>query len=327
MLDAKKMLDMNTNRDDRDRNENQTDGKKIEKNIKMSEDNRMMSKLVNKMKEMETEYDMAEHLVIDFGSAITKIGISGEDLPRVVLPSIYAESKSDSDKKNDYLELKNRLYGYEALDPKIREAYNIKFLQPGHLKCNTDPEFFEYLKEILDTKLPQINPSDNKVIMNVSIHKNFEDIIKISKLLLEDLNFKAFALMNHASLSLFATGRTSGVVVECGETRSFVVPIYEGFPLFHALNKNRIGGRDITGIFSDGISEAGIDIGPSDLQNLRLIKEKTCSVPHIKDFDYYMNSEDDIIAPEKMLYKLPDNNEIVNIPKATRLIASELLFT
>ncbi len=101
MNDAKRMLEMNSNRDDR-ADGNQNEDKKIDKNIKMSEDNRMMNMLVNKMKEMETEYDLTEHLIIDFGSAITKIGLSGEDLPRLIMPSIWADSKIDPEKKNEY---------------------------------------------------------------------------------------------------------------------------------------------------------------------------------------------------------------------------------
>ena len=68
----------------------------------MTEDNRMMSLLVNKMREMETEYDVTEHIVIDLGNAYTKIGFSGEDLPRLKTPSVWAESRLDHEKKNEF---------------------------------------------------------------------------------------------------------------------------------------------------------------------------------------------------------------------------------
>jgi hypothetical protein len=103
---TKKVLDLNSNiRDDqkgdrhKDMDKNTGDKNRSEKNVKISEDNKMMNMLLNKMKEMETEYDQAEHLVIDLGNAITKIGFSGEDLPSYVLPSIYAEAKPDLEKK------------------------------------------------------------------------------------------------------------------------------------------------------------------------------------------------------------------------------------
>jgi hypothetical protein len=51
-----------------------------EKNI---DDKNMYPFLQSKMKEMETEFDTVEHIVIDIGTATTKIGFSGEDQPRV----------------------------------------------------------------------------------------------------------------------------------------------------------------------------------------------------------------------------------------------------
>ena len=38
------------------------------------------------------------------------------------------------------------------------------------------------------------------------------------------------------------------------------MPIYDGFPLYHALNKARVGGRDITDIFRAGVEENKIAI-------------------------------------------------------------------
>ena len=81
-------------------------GQKKEKAIKLSEDKRMNLMLSNKMKEMETEFDLNDHIVIDLGNAYTKIGFSGEDQPTITIPSIYARSKIyDSDKKMNYLHM------------------------------------------------------------------------------------------------------------------------------------------------------------------------------------------------------------------------------
>ena len=103
MNDAKRLLEMNNpNTFERDRSDAINEEKKLEKNLKMTEDNRMMSLLGNKMKEMETEYDVSEHIVIDLGNAYTKIGFSGEDLPRLRIPSVWSESRSDPDKKNEF---------------------------------------------------------------------------------------------------------------------------------------------------------------------------------------------------------------------------------
>ena len=104
------------------------------------------------------------------------------------------------------------------------------------------------------------------------------------------------------------------------------MPIYKGFPLYHALNKARVGGRDITDIFRAGVEENKIAIRGGDIHTLRQIIEKTCSVQIEFDYNYYLDENNqDIIKKETQLFKLPDET-IVSISRKTRVLASELLF-
>ena len=303
-------------------------GQKKEKAIKLSEDKRMSLMLSNKMKEMETEFDLNDHIVIDLGNAYTKIGFSGEDQPTITIPSIYARSKIyDSDKKNELssYDQKMDVFGYEATEPQYQTDYNILNLTPGDHKEKTSKEFLEFLRDALENKMG-ISPPDYDVIVNISPIKNEENIRIYGRVFIDELGFKAMAMINSSSLSLYSTGRTSGLVVQCGEMRTYTVPIFEGFPLYHALSKNKLGGKDLTDIYRRGIEEANLNVRSEDIQTLRNIKERTSCVPYIYPCDYYLDENfQDIILEETRLYKLPDDT-IIDIPRKCRLLASEMLF-
>jgi actin len=73
----------------------------------------------------------------------------------------------------------------------------------------------------------------------------------------ETFEVPSFYVAIQAVLSLYSSGRTTGIVVDSGDGVTHTVPIYEGYSLPHAIKRNDLAGRDLTNWMVKLLSEVG----------------------------------------------------------------------
>lgn len=130
-----------------------------------------------------------------------------------------------------------------------------------------------------------------------------------------------------AVLSLYATGRTTGIVLDSGDGVTQAVPIYEGFALPLAITRSDVAGRDVTRHLKLLLRKEGhIFNTTAEFEVVKNIKEKICFLTsnpqRIYDERTVSSGTGEL---ENATYTLPDG-KTVDISVGTRLRAPEILF-
>lgn len=166
----------------------------------------------------------------------------------------------------------------------------------------------------------RVDPTEHNVMLTEAPHNPKANREKMCEVMFETHNVNGFYIAIQAVLSLYANGRTTGLVVDSGDGVTHTVPVYEGFQIPHAVQKNLIAGRVITKHLGELLQrEHGImDIG---FQNVRKIKEQCAfvSLDYDKDMELSKNTNQ-----LEMDYEMPDGQVFkINAP---RFEAAEGLF-
>ncbi|KAK2175560.1 hypothetical protein NP493_726g01067 [Ridgeia piscesae] len=141
---------------------------------------------------------------------------------------------------------------------------------------------------------------------------------KSAEIFFETFNVPALFISIQAVLSLYATGRTTGVVLDAGDGVTHAVPIYEGFAMPHSVMRVDVAGRDVSKYLQMLLRKEGHKFHTSaEFEIVRTIKERVCYLS--------LNPQkEETMKTEKTQYKLPDGST-VEVGSA-RFRAPELLF-
>jgi actin len=160
------------------------------------------------------------------------------------------------------------------------------------------------------------------VLMTDSPFNTKNNRTKMAEYMFEKFKVKSFQVMNTAALSMYSTGKVSGLIAESGEALTYTVPIFEGYALPHAMVKLEVAGQDITKSLINQLEECDIRVA-NHSEHIRGLKEQMCSIS--QNFMYDIQNSDDPISEEDRSYELP-SGEIIKVNHRQRFKASEIIF-
>jgi len=244
-----------------------------------------------------------DKIVIDNGSGMVKAGFAGDEAPRAVFSSIIGYPRH----QNIMVGMgQKQCYIGEECQSK-RGVLSISYpLQYGIVINWNDMEkiwhhtLYNELrttaegKKVLLTEAP-LNPKVNRE--------------KMVSIMFEQHRPNGLYIGLQAPLSLYSSGRTTGIVYDSGDGVTHTVPIVEGFAIINSINRLDIAGREVTKMLQRILTERGIKLESSgEGEIVRSIKETLCYA--CMDYEEEMEKYAANPTETNANYEMPDGNII-----------------
>ncbi|KAF8309251.1 actin-related protein [Clavulina sp. PMI_390] len=252
-------------------------------------------------------------VVIDNGSGTIKAGFAGEEHPKSFFPSYVGRPKHvrvmAGALEGDFF-IGRRAQDYRGL---------LKIRYPMEHGIVTNWEDMEKIWGHVYQEELKILSEDHPVLLTEAPLNPRSNRENAAQIFFETFNVPALHTSVQAVLSLYASGRVTGVVLDSGDGVTHAVPIFEGFSMPNAIRRVDIAGRDVTQQLQILLRKAGHNLHTTaELETVRVMKEKTCYIaanPSKEEKELGSRTED---------FRLPDGN-IVQLG-SERFRAPELLF-
>lgn len=214
-------------------------------------------------------------LVLDAGAAEVRAGLAGSHHPAHVFPSVVGASHAGS----------SPLVGADA-EQQASASSSAELRRPMVHGWVEDWDGMERLWHHA-FELATGDQPKRPALLAQDLTTSLAAQRKVAEFFFETMGCPAISEASHAVLSLYASGRTTGVVLECGESLTQAVTVYEGFALSSSREcRSKVAGRDVTDYIGVLLRRSGNELqGMNVPRVLRDIKHKLCHILHERGED------------------------------------------
>ena len=255
------------------------------------------------MSEEQDTRDSNCPIVIDTGSGVIKAGFSGDATPTAICASVIGRPRH----RGVMVGMNEREYFVGDKLNLMRGVLSLDYpIENGIINNWSD---MEKLWHHTMYDLLRIAPEEHPVLLTEAPMNPKRNREKIIEMMFEKFKVPSTYISIQAILSLYASGRTTGLVLDSGDGVTHAVPVFEGYCVPKAIVRLDLAGRNLTNHLKDTLSERGYKFRTTaEREIVRDIKEKLCYVAEDYETELIKSKKDSSLEKS---YMLPDGNKVV----------------
>ncbi|KAH8354229.1 hypothetical protein KR084_004074 [Drosophila pseudotakahashii] len=237
-------------------------------------------------------------IVLDIGTAYTKLGFAAEAYPRKIMPTEVVMTATG---------IRKRLFDYDTTE----ELYDqlVDFLQTI---------FFKHLL---------VSPKERKFVLveNVFGPTVLRETLARVLFVHFDVSSVLFVPVHLIALSTLAV--PTALVVDIGYSETSIMPVFSGVQIMAAFKDQSYGGRAIHAEIKRQLVESGVKEKLLTESVLEDIKVRTCFVTTMERAQVRANGGQEQPTPAPAVdYIVSDNDAIIQVPGELRETVYEIMF-
>lgn len=181
----------------------------------------------------------APTIVIDNGTKTIRAGLSGEENPRFIFPTIVGKPKRA-------YPIGSRILDYYVGENAIENRTLINLYNPIEHGIVANWDYLEMLYNNTFYSRLRENPEAHPVLLSEASMNTKKARNQMIQLMFENFNVPSLFISMRAVLSLYSLGQQDGVVIQSGDAVTEIVPIKNGRPIINSILSYNFGGKDLT---------------------------------------------------------------------------------
>ncbi|XP_060075292.1 uncharacterized protein LOC132554981 [Ylistrum balloti] len=217
---------------------------------------------------MSTSDEEDPTIVLDNGSYKVKAGYAGDNSPRSIFRTLVGTPLYQHS-MNEGMSRRKCYVGDQVI--KNMDALDVR--RPIERGIVTDWDVMETVWHHVFSDL-RINPIDNNVLVTEPLLNPMTNREKMAQVMFEKIQPRGMYVISPNILSLYASGRMTGLVINSGYEVTSVICVYEGFKIAQSIFRSDIGGNDVTNYLIELLGKRGYSFTTDEEQEeVHMMKE------------------------------------------------------